>query len=76
MEMSIVNEMIPNMDDDSHDVQIPKKPIRIKKGTRGISLGNKIISDPEEQKRGYLKKEMYKNDKYSQMFENLNNIIS
>jgi len=68
MEMSIVNELIPNMDDDSHEVNVPKKPIRLKKGPRNFSLGNQknMVNGSEESKNGgYLKKEMYKNDKYS-----------
>ena len=38
--MSIVNEMIPDMDEDSHEVNVPKKPIRLKNGPRNFSLGN------------------------------------
>ena len=52
--MSIVNELIPNMDDDSHEVNVPKKPIRLKKGPRNFSLGNQknMVNGSEESKNG------------------------
>lgn len=62
---------------DSYEIEVPKKPIRLKKAPRNLSRPGMVIDTNEESKQtGYLKKEMYKNDKYAQMFENLNNIIS
>jgi hypothetical protein len=55
------------MDDETHEVRVSKKPIRLKNSVRNNSLNAGQINPQtaEEPKGSYLKKEMYKNDKYA-----------